>query len=79
MVAANGQPERWRLRRQESVSVGTQPTRECFLEAVRNLDAGGIDGFELVYGPEDNQGSDAVFITVMDAEGQFREVKELAR
>ena len=58
---------------------GTQPTRECFLEAVRNLDGGGIDGFELDYGPEDNQGSDAVFITVMDAEGQFREVKELAR
>ena len=68
------------MRRQESVSVVSQPTRECFLEAIRDLDAAAsIDGFELVYGPEDNQGSDAVFITVMDAEGQFREVKGLTR
>ena len=29
---------------------------------------GGIDGFELSYGAADNQGSDAVFLTVIGSE-----------
>ncbi len=57
---------------------GPDLTRDCFLNAIRNKQSVGIDGFQLVYGPGDNQGSDAVFITVLGNDGQYRQVDRLA-
>ena len=54
------------------------PTRESFLQAL--AEAGPIDlgGFEVEYGPSDNQGSDAVFLTVIRG-GRFVAVERLSR
>ena len=54
------------------------PTRESFLQAL--AEAGPIDlgGFEVEYGPSDNQGSDAVFLTVIRG-GRFVSVERLSR
>jgi len=57
---------------------GPDLTRDCFLNAIRNNQSVAIDGFPLQYGPEDNQGSDAVFITVLGEDGQYRQVDSLA-
>ena len=52
--------------------------RTCFLEALLGLESADIDGFALGFGPRDNQGSDAVFLTVVDADGDYRPVDTLA-
>jgi len=58
---------------------GPEPTRKCFLNAMRTPNVADIGGFTMDYGPGDNQGSDAVFVTEIDAEGQFRLVEQLTR
>ena len=57
---------------------GDPPTREAFLQTL--TDAGPIDlgGFMVEYGPQDNQGSDAVFLTVI-RQGRFVRVTDLSR
>ena len=57
---------------------GSDLTRDCFLNAIRNKGSIDIDGFPLQYGPDDNQGSDGVFITVLGDDGQYRQVDRLA-
>ena len=57
---------------------GPDLTRDCFLNAIRNNQSVAIDGFPLRYGPEDNQGSDAIFITVLGEDGRYRQVDSLA-
>ena len=56
---------------------GTNVTRECFLN-VFSEDTPPIDiaGLQLQYGPGDNQGSDAVFLTRINDAGQFELVEE---
>jgi ABC-type branched-subunit amino acid transport system substrate-binding protein len=44
---------------------GRQPTREGFLATLSRLGTFDIGGFELGYGPNDNRGSDRVFLTVI--------------
>ena len=58
-------------------SCGREVTRECFLKKYQ--DAGPIDvgGFKLEYGPGDNQGSDAVFLTVIGKDETYRQVDRL--
>ena len=56
---------------------GRDLTRGCFLNAIRNKQSVDIDGFPLQYGPEDNQGSDSVFVTVLGSDGQYRQVDSL--
>lgn len=56
---------------------GPDLTRDCFLNAIRNNQSIAIDGFPLRYGPEDNQGSDAVFITTLGEDGRYRQVDRL--
>ena len=56
---------------------GRDLTRDCFLNAIRSKQAVDIDGFQLEYGPEDNQGSDAVFVTVLGEDGKYRQVDRL--
>ncbi|MYA11558.1 MAG: ABC transporter substrate-binding protein [Gemmatimonadetes bacterium] len=57
---------------------GDPPTREAFLQTL--AEAGPIDlgGFMVEYGPDDNQGSDEVFLTVI-RQGRFVRVDELSR
>ena len=51
-------------------------SRDCFLDSLRSADE--IDGFSLRYGDVDNQGSDAVFLTVIGADGRYRPVASLS-
>ena len=51
---------------------GAEVTRDCFLSSLRGSDVIDIDGFELRYGDADNQGSDAVFLTRIGADGRYR-------
>ena len=56
---------------------GTAVDRDRFIQSLR--DAGSIDlnGFRLVFGDGDNQGSDAVFLTVIDESGRYRPATRL--
>ena len=56
---------------------GAQVTRECFLSTLRDNDAIDIDGFALRYGDTDNQGSDAVFLTRIGADGRYHSAATL--
>ena len=56
---------------------GPQLDRACFLESFNGLSADDLDGFDLAFGPDDNQGSDAVFLTVIDENRQYRPVETL--
>ena len=51
---------------------GAEVARECFLGSLRGSDSIDIDGFELRYGDDDNQGSDAVFLTRIGPDGRYR-------
>jgi branched-chain amino acid transport system substrate-binding protein len=54
-----------------------EPTRKALLE---KLTAGSydLDGFSLTFGPNKNQGSDAVYLTVIDADGKFKAITTLS-
>ena len=57
---------------------GRELTRKCFLDGAHNVGTIDIDGFRLLYEPEDdNQGSDTVFITVIGADGEYHQVDKL--
>ena len=56
---------------------GQDLSRQCFLDAIRDAETIDIDGFPLQYGPDDNQGSDGVFLTVIGADGGYRSVANL--
>ena len=56
---------------------GPDLSRERLLRAVRDAGAMEIDGLRLEYGPDDNQGSDAVFLTVIGADGKYHGVERL--
>ena len=51
---------------------GVNLTRECFLNVLGSATTVTIDDLTLQYGPGDNQGSDAVHLTVIDANGQLQ-------
>ena len=56
---------------------GPDLSRECFLNAIRGAGTINIEGMELQYGPGDNQGSDAVFLTVLGRDGEYQQVTRL--
>ncbi|MDE0116518.1 MAG: ABC transporter substrate-binding protein [bacterium] len=61
---------------------GAELTRDCFLENILGAGQIDIDGFNLDFGAEadqavDNQGSDAVFLTAIDANGAYRSAASL--
>ena len=61
---------------------GNSVTRQCFLEAILGADNLDIDGFTMNFGDgetvtEDNQGSDAVFVTQIDPDGNYRSLDTL--
>ncbi len=50
---------------------GREVSRECFLGILDQTEILEIDEFELQYGPDDNQGSDNVFLTVIGRFGDY--------
>ena len=56
---------------------GREVDRACFLDSLRRSDVIDIDGFELSYDDDDNQGSDAVFLTVIGKDGSYHPVDTL--
>ena len=56
--------------------VSGEPTRKALLDTIMggSFDLGGVT---LKYGPEDNQGMDEVFLTVIQADGKFKPVTAL--
>ena len=58
---------------------GRALTRACFLAGLRGGGPIDIDGFAVGFGAGDNQGSDAVFLTVIGADGRYHPVSRLRR
>lgn len=56
---------------------GKEVTRARFLDSLREADTIDLDGFRLRYGERDNQGSDAVFLTVIGSDGRYRAIDSL--
>ena len=56
---------------------GREVTRARFLDSLREADAIDLDGFQLRYGERDNQGSDAIFLTVIGNDGHYRAIDTL--
>ena len=57
---------------------GRDLSRRCFIDTLRAAETINLDGFQLDYGPDDNQGSDAVFLTVIGRDEEYRQVDKLA-
>ena len=55
-----------------------ETTRKAFLDTVfsNSFDLGGV---KLTYGPDDNQGSDTVFLTLIQADGSFKPITSLTQ
>ena len=58
--------------------VGPDLTRNGFINAVTLTGAHDLGGFELEFGPIDNQGSDRVFLTEIGPDGHYRPIERLA-
>lgn len=56
---------------------GREIDRDCFMHAVLRSDPITIEGFTLTFGDADNQGSDAVFITVIGSDGRYHPIESL--
>ena len=57
---------------------GPKLTRECFLDGFRSSEPVDLDGFGLRYGAGDNQGSDTVFLTMFNENGEYVAIDSLA-
>ena len=56
---------------------GRDLTRQCFLDSLTTPDMIDLDGFQLGYGEDDNQGSDTVFLTVLGPDGAYYPIQAL--
>lgn len=56
---------------------GPEISRTCLLNGLRRAEIIDLDGFKLHYGDNDNQGSDAVFLTVIGMDGRYRSIDTL--
>ena len=56
---------------------GQDVNRASFLNSLRSTRIVDIDGFELQYGSKDNQGSDAVFLTMIGRDGRYYPIDTL--
>ncbi len=57
---------------------GRDVDRECFLNALHQPSLTDIGGFQVRFDTDDNQGSDAVFLTVIGNDGQYHPLERLA-
>lgn len=53
---------------------GQDLSRDCFVNGLKSLHDHELGGFLISFGPEDNQGSDSVFLTEIGPDGRFRPV-----
>jgi len=58
---------------------GKDVTRESLLKTIRDTGTFDIGGLTMTYGPEDNEGLDKVFMTVIEADGSFKAVDKLTK
>ena len=56
---------------------GRELSRQCLLETLHDSEVIDLGGFRLNFGDGDNQGSDEVFLTMIDADGKYRPVHKL--
>ena len=56
---------------------GREVDRACLLDSLRRADVIDLGGFQLRYGENDNQGSDAVFVTVIGRDGRYHPIDTL--
>ena len=56
---------------------GQRVSRSCFLDILNQTNVISLNGFNLTYGDNDNQGSDTVFLTVIGADGQYHPAETL--
>ena len=56
---------------------GQNVSRSCFLDILNQTNVISLNGFNLTYGDNDNQGSDTVFLTVIGADGQYHPAETL--
>ena len=59
-------------------SCGPTVDRDCFSERFASSEPIDIDGFILGYGDQDNQGSDQVFWSMIDSNGEYRPLDEFS-
>jgi len=59
--------------------LGNPVTRAGLLSTIRDGAVFDLDGVTLSYGPDDNQGMDRVFLTVIQQDGSFKAVDRLAK
>lgn len=57
--------------------MGGKFSRDGFMKTVAGLGRFSLGGVDLAFGPDDNQGSDEVFLTVIQSDGSFRAVDRL--
>jgi ABC-type branched-subunit amino acid transport system substrate-binding protein len=57
--------------------LGDVVTRDGFLGKIAEIGSFDLDGIPLTYGPEDNQGMDQVFLTVIQSDGRFKAIERL--
>lgn len=57
---------------------GPKPTRQGFLQALQTAETIDLGGFLLRYGDADNQGSDRVYLTIIDEQGRVQPVPGMA-
>lgn len=57
---------------------GTDVDRQCFVDSILESEMIDLEGFQLQFGPGDNQGSDKVFLTVIGADGAYHAVDTLS-
>lgn len=56
---------------------GANPTREGLLKAIKDTGKFDFGGLTMTFGPEDNEGLDHVFMTVIQGDGKFQAVSKL--
>lgn len=59
--------------------VGKDVTREALLKTIKDTGKFDIGGLTMTYGPNDNEGLDTVFMTVIQPDGSFKAVDKLIK
>ena len=59
--------------------VGANPTRETLLATIKQTGLFDIGGLAMTFGPDENEGLDKVFLTVIRSDGKFQPVETLGK
>jgi ABC-type branched-subunit amino acid transport system substrate-binding protein len=58
---------------------GPEPTRAGLLQVIRETGEFDIGGLKMTFGPNDNEGLDKVFMTVIEPDGTFKAIERFVR